>query len=306
MDTLRAYFVGNYWRRTFLRAETVTSFLAALGFFWLITEISSFLFEAWKAQLQALWTYFFSASVAYTLWLRRPIISMCERLSGTDIRIEIRITDIFNVAAAQVISTCTTFDTEVNETLISSRSLQGAFTKKYYNKSEHLDTDLASALQPEKVVSTRESLVGGKRDKYSIGTVARVAPKGKTTYLLAITELNENGVCESSFENVKQALASLWGFVRSKGSYEPLSIPILGTGHGRLNTPRNLVVKEIIKSFIAACGERKVTNKLTIAIAPWDYHEHELDIYELGEFLRYVCRYTEISPNRQGGGTATT
>lgn len=305
MDTLKAYLLSNYWRRTFFAPETVTTFLAALGFFWLLTEISSFIVDAWKAQLQALWMYFLVTSVVYTLWVRRPIISMCERLNGSDVRIEIRIADIFSLSTAQVISTNTTFDTEVNETLISSRSLQGAFTQKYYDKSEHLDADIISALQSEPVVSTRDSRVGGKREKYGIGTVALVSPKGKTTYLLAISELNENGVAESSFENVKQALASLWGFVSSKGRYEPLSIPILGTGHGRISTPRDVVVREIVKSFVAACSERKFTSKLTITIAPRDYHDHELDIYELGEFLKYVCRYTEISPNRQGGGTAT-
>ena len=305
MDTLRAYLLENYWRRTFFSSETATTFLAALGFFWLLTEISSFIVDAWKAQLQALWTYFLAISVAHTLWLRRPIVSMCERLNGSDVRIEIRIADIFSIPAAQVISTNTTFDTEVNETLISARSLQGAFTEKYYDKSEHLDADLAAALQSDKVISTRDSRVGGKRDKYDIGTVALVAPKGKTTYLLAISELNENGVAESSFESVKQALAALWGFVSSKGRYEPLAIPILGTGHGRINTPRDVVVKEIVKSFIAACSERKFTSKLTITIAPRDYHDHELDIYELGEFLKFVCRYTEISPVRQGSGTAT-
>lgn len=304
MDTLRAYLLGNYWRRTFFSTETVTTFLAALGIFWLLTEISSFVVEAWKAQLQALWTYFLAVSVAYTLWARRPVISMCERLNASDIRIEIRIADIFSLPTAQVISTNTTFDTKVNENLISERSLQGAFTKRYYDKSNHLDTDLAAALKSEAVVATRDSRVGGKRDTYCIGTVAKVAPKGKTTYLVAISELNENGVAESSFENVKQALAALWGFVSSKGSYEPLSIPILGTGHGRINTPSDVVVREIVKSFVAACSERKFTNKLTVVIAPRDYHDHGLDIYELGEFLRYVCRYTEIRPSRQGSGTA--
>ena len=305
MNTLKAYLAVNYWRRTFFSSATITTFLAALGFFWLITEISSFIVETWKPQLQAFWIYFLAISVAYTLWVRRPIIFMCERLNGSDIQIEIRIADIFQLSGAQVISMNTTFDTAVNEVLISEQSLQGAFTKKYYEKSQHLDADLVTALKLNEVITIRESLVGGKKEKYGLGTVALVTPKGKTTYLLAISELNENGVAESSFENVKQALAALWGFVSSKGRYEPLLVPILGTGHGRINTPRAVVIREIVKSFVAACSERKFTSKLTITIASKDYHDHELDIYELGEFLRYVCKYTEINPERQGSGTAT-
>lgn len=303
MDTLRAYFQKNYWYRIFLSTETAIEFLAAIGFFWLLTDISSFLFEDWKTKLQELWTYFFCISGIYTLWVRRPIIAVCERLNNSDIFIEIRIADILSLPAAKVISTNTTFDTEVNETLISKQSLQGAFTKEFYDRVDHLDTDLAAALQLETAVTTRPSLVGGKQEKYSIGTVAKISPKGKTTYLVAISELNENGVAESNFENIKQALACLWVFVSSKGTYEPLSIPIIGTGHGRINVPRDVVLREIVKSFVAASSERKFTSKLTIVIAPNDYNIHGLDIHELSEFLRHICKYTEINSLRQGSGT---
>ncbi|MEY3977134.1 MAG: hypothetical protein RLZZ33_2189 [Pseudomonadota bacterium] len=305
MDTLRAYLIKSYWTQTFFRLATAKTFFSAIGLFWLLTEISSFVFESWRAPLQSSWMYFLYMSCAYTLWQRRPIISICERLNGTDVRVEIRIADIFSLPHAKVISTNTTFETTVDETLISSRSLQGKFTKRFYKSSKQLDIELASALKNAPTLSSRQGRSNGKRIDYPIGTVALVSPKGNTTYLVAIADLNENGVAESSFENVKKSLAALWAFISSRGRYEPLAIPILGTGHGRICTPRHIVVKEIIKSFVAACSERAFTKKLTITIAPSDYHEHDLDIYELGEFLKFVCRYTEINPIRQGRGTGT-
>lgn len=304
MDILKGYLLPTYWRKIFLTSETAETFLSALGLFWLLTEISAFINSSWKPSLQSAWPYFAVASIAYTLWRRKPVLSVEERLDGTDIRIEIRIADIFTLQAAYVISTNTTFDTTISSSLISENSLQGSFTRRYYDKEEYLDADIETALKDEQRVSTRPSRVGGKSDQYAIGTVAKITPKNQTVYLLAIAQLNENGVAESSFEDVRNSLAALWTFISSRGNYEPLAIPILGTGHGRINTPRDVVIKEIIRSFIAACSERKFTNKLTIVISPNDYHDHELDIHEIGEFLKYACKYTMNGSQTQGAGNA--
>ena len=304
MDTIKGYLLGAYWRRTFFSTETISAFLSAVGLFWLITEVSAFIVESWKSQLQSAWPYFIAASGLYAIWRQRPVISRCERLDGTDIWIEVRIADIFSIKAAYVISTNTSFDSAVNDHLISRHSLQGVFTDRYYDKIEHLNGDLDQSLQHEVATGNRPSKVGGKSQLFPIGTVAKVTPNGQTAYLLAISELNEHGVAESSFEAVKTALASLWNFVPSKGGYGPLAIPVLGTGHGRLSTPRSVVIKEIIRSFVAACSERKFADKLTVVISPKDYHDNGLDIYELGDFLKYSCRYAEITPSKRGAGTA--
>lgn len=303
MDAIKGYLLGAYWKRTFFSTGTASAFLSAVGLFWLATEVSAFVVDTWKDRLQSAWPYFLVASTVYAIWRQRPVIARCERLNGTDIWIEIRIADIFSVRAAYVISTNTSFDSIVNDQLISRQSLRGAFTEKYYDKAEHMEGDLMAALQGEVACGERPSKVGGKSRLFPIGTVARVTPKGQTVYLLAISELNEYGVAESSFEAVKTALASLWNYVSSKGGYEPLVIPVIGTGHGRLSTPRSDVIKEIVRSFVAACSEKKFAGKLTVAISPKDYHDSGLDIYELGDFLKYACRYTEIAPSGRGAGT---
>lgn len=304
MDTLRGFRFKAYWRHTFCSTSTAAAFLSAVGSFWLATEVLAFIVDAWEARLRSAWPLFLGISAVYTFWRRRPSVSRCERLAGTDILIEIRIADIFSVKAAYVISTNTSFDTTVNECLISRRSLQGAFTEKFYDKAEHLDGDLEHALRQETPTGDRPSRVGGKSALYAIGTVAKVTPQGQTAYLLAISELNEHGVAESSFEAVKTALAKLWNFISSKGEYGAIAIPVLGTGHGRINIRRDVVVREIVRSFLAACSERKFASKLTVVVSSTDYYDNELDIYELGDFLKYACRYTEITPSTRGSGTA--
>ncbi len=304
MDTLKEYLSGTYWRQMFLSPETLQAFLSALGFFWLLTEIAAFIQESWKADLQSGWKIFFLASVIYTFWNRRPIVAVWDRINGSDVKIEIRIADIFGIKAAYVISTNTSFDTVVSRALISADSLQGNFTRRYYDKVDHLDAEIIESVKDETILSVRKSRVGGKENLYGVGTVAKVCPRGQTAYLVAIAELNEHGIAQSGFEDVKVSLATLWSYISARGGYDKIAIPVLGTGHGRINVPRDVVVKEIIKSFIAACSERKFASKLTVVISPTDYHENGIDIHELEEFVRYSCRYAEINPNvGRGAGT---
>lgn len=305
VDVVGVFMKKISWRRIFSKVSASTLF-STMGVLYPIIEALAFFIESWKDSLQSLWSLLAVVviSVIYTLWRRCIVKGKYAKINGTDIGVEILVSDIFTIEADYVISTNNSFDTEVSDVLISSKSLQGAFTKKYYDKCEHLDREVELALENEPVINERVSRVSGKTKQYNIGTTIKVKPRERTVYLVAVSELNEHGVAQSSFEYVKASLASLWNFVSSRGEFNKIAIPILGTGHGRISTPRSEVVMEIIKSFVAACSERKFTSQLTIVISPKDYVENELDIDDLGDFLKHTCRYAEIVPSRNGLGTA--
>ena len=46
------------------------------------------------------------------------------------------------------------------------------------------------------------------------------------------------------------------------------------------------MIIEIITSFIAACTEKKFCEKLTIVISENDYRQHDVNLKELGTYLR--------------------
>ena len=291
MNTLKGFIRFSYWRKTFFIPKTAKVFLTLLGAFSLLTEIIGFIDKELKVSLQLYWTYLFSFSIILTVFFRRPVIAVNERLSDTDIRVEVKISNIFNLKGAYVIPTNTTFDTA--DKIIPPESVQGKFTKKFYNNIQALDSDISGALSYYNVVGTKASHVGGKTYHYPIGTVAKISPKNQSAYLFAFSQLNKDGVAESNLEDVKKALASLWDFISSKGGYERLAIPIVGTGHCRLDAQRGTIIREIIRSFIAASVKQKFTDKLTVVIISRDYYGHNLDIHEIGEFLKHVCKYTE-------------
>ena len=77
-------------------------------------------------------------------------------------------------------------------------------------------------------------------------------------------------------------------------------MPVLGTGFSRLPQTREQVVREIVKSFVAACSERVFADRLTIVLSPKDVAEHKISLDGLSAFLGHVCLYTEFSAGTRG------
>ena len=229
------------------------------------------------------------------------ILSVSEKLSEADVLIEIRVDDIFNIEGGVfVISTNTTFDTDISGGLISADSLQGQFTQRYYNAVEHLDYELEQKLENQSFTLVKDNRKG-KQKRYEIGTVVGLQPQGQMAYWIAIADTNEHGVPDGSLEEIVECLGKLWHHIGEQGELGNLIVPVLGTGRARVNAPREKMIREIIQSFIAACSEKKFAEKLTIVISPKDHCEYDIDLHELEKFLQHLCKYTEFKDETATG-----
>ena len=213
------------------------------------------------------------------------MLSVRKKLEETDIWIEIKVGNIFNLKGDFIIGTNTKFETSFSNGLISESSLQGQLTKKYYDKPEQLDLDLSKALEDE--VENNQN-----PEHYKFGTVAKVTAKDRVTakdqviYLVAIDELNEHGGVSSSLEDVRKSLMALWQYISRRSKRDNLVIPIIGTKSSGIPVPRATMITEIIKSFIdATYSEKHFCEKLTIIISENDYREQNIDLQELGSYL---------------------
>ena len=223
------------------------------------------------------------------LWNCRGMLSVSRRLADTDISIAICVDDIFNLTGALIISTNTTFDTDMSDGLISEDSLQGKFTKRYYDKEEHLDQELTEELNGEEF--TVDENKPAKQRCYRIGTVAKLRPRGRVAYFVAIADLNQHGVARSSLDNVRSSLRRLWSYIGNQGGLDHLVIPVLGTGRARVQVPREVMVREIISSFIDAIySGNKFCEKLTIVVSEKDYLEHSISLLELKDYIRLYAQ----------------
>ena len=298
--TITAYFSRNYWKYSVFSIATIETFLAAVAIVWGITEPVGWASEKAGGALKANWPLLAVVAFIGTGLRRRPLLSFAERLRNRDITIEVKVADIFSVPGTLIIGATTTFDTQLESAggVISERSLQGQFTKRFYDNTAHLEQDLSQALVGQSGVP-RPPYPGRKNTKYDIGAVAKISIKNQPAYLLAISHLNDHAVAKSSFENIKNALARIWEFISRRGGTEPLVIPILGTGFSRIVEGRDLVAREIVLSFIAACSMQKFCERLTIVISPADYLNHDFNMYEFRDYVRHVCKYTEFKQESQ-------
>jgi hypothetical protein len=297
MTFARLRFIVGRWVRNLVSVRALTAVLSAFGALWLLVEITAFFFQNTTVPdwLRGHWWLFAILGVGLAAARCWPKTSVACNLNGRDVIVEIAVGDVFEFSGAIVVGSNTTFDTRVSPpTLIAANSVQGRFTKTYYSDETQLDGELATGLSG--VLS--ETLQGprqGKAERYPIGTTVRLNPKGRRAYFVAIADINEHGVAEGSFEKLRVALAELWVHVGSRGLKEPLVMPVLGTGFSRLTQTRAEVVREIVKSFVAACSERVFADRLTIVLFPADMTKHGLSLDELGAFLKHMCVYTNFS-----------
>lgn len=270
--------------------------LSSFGTLWLVVQILNYFVKdpSWAPAVQTHWWIFGGAGVLIALLVCRPILSISHGLKDRDVSIEIAVGDLLSFPGAVVVGTNSTFDTHISRELISERSVQGQFTRRYYGDEVQLDKELSTGLNGEHAEELKGKRVG-KAKRYSIGTVARLNPKNRTAYFVAIAHINEHGVASGTFEDLKQSLAKLWTFLGEKGLKEPVVMPVLGSGFSRLKESRQVLVQEIIKSFVAACAEKTFCEKLTIVLAEADVRAHQVDLEVLGEFVSHVCMYTEFA-----------
>ena len=295
---LASYRSWAYWKRNVRGLGS--AFIGCLGAILLLQRVAS---QFWpQASEWAPWWIMFSVPSLWAMWLRRPASSVKHRLKDRDVRIEIRIGDIFEADGSLVISTNSTFDTSISGGIIDADSLQGKFTKRYYgDRTDQLDRDLEDELEDQAFERIEDSR-RGKKKRYEIGTVVKIQPRDQTAYLVAIADMNQHRVASGSPDKVVESLGKLWHYIGERGEMTPLAVPVLGTGKARIHIEREEMTREIISSFVAACSEKKFCEKLTIVISRNDYLEHEMDLQELGNYLRHVCRYTSLKKKADAGG----
>lgn len=288
------YISKTYWSHFLHQWKRVLeSFFYFLGLIATIVSILIFLLNTdLQNQMKDYCDFGIVIAVFLAIWLNRPKLSVIQQLPQRDIKIEIRVADIFDVKGAYVIGTNTTFDTEIGRGIISESSIQGQFTKKFFHNHNELDDLLNASLArvPTTLLNPEKK---GKKQSYEMGTVVKIELKNGSAYLLAMAMMNDMGTAKTTIEDIKTSLSKLWKFISKDGGTEPVIIPILGSNYGRLREKRDQIINEIVKSFILECTTQKFTEKLIIVIHPDDYIKWNLDLIELKTILEYQSKFSK-------------
>lgn len=262
------------WRRT----------LEALGFFTVVFQIADW-FDLVPVEFRRPWLMWVVLVLAFAwgLTARFPVRSIRYKPTKKDYSIEVRIGDIFEAPENIVISSNTTFDTDVSKGLISKQSLQGQFTEKVLNGDvSELDRQITAAL---KGVLYDDASSPGKKRRYPIGTVVPVNFGGKQYFFLAMAELNTKGNAETTPRWLDEALHGLWEGIASMGELGAIAVPVIGSGRGRLKMSRQKIIETIAQSFANASADKKIANRLSIILTDQDAHEYGANLFQVKDYL---------------------
>lgn len=266
-----------YWRYVLFSRQGIQWVLSIFGAIYLFIEALDF-FSVIARDQYGSYAFFvvFGTAIVISVLFRRPTSSIVLMFPQRDFSVEVRISDIFEVAGAVVISTNTEFEADVAGGKISPNSLQGQFTARYFTGS-----------QQELIDEIQKSLaeINGTAP-YSYGTTVPITTHGKTFYFVAMSSLNDAGNATTTPENVKAALSGLWAHVREAGELQELAVPLIGTGRGRLKLPRRKVIEMIAQSFVSACADGSITDRLVIVVSPDDATKFAVNLYDIKDHLR--------------------
>ena len=276
-------------------AAVGSSVLHALGVLWIAVEIVSYFLPAFTPTLQQSWWLFLVTGISMGVWRGWPRLVVRSKIKGTDATIEIRVGDLFEQEGAVVVAAPTSFDTSMEDETIDIESAQGQFTKRFCDSLENLNAQIEASLHDIDFEERDEAEKPyGSRRRYPVGTVASVIFKGKRAYFVAIATLNAHRNAFATRNELLDALPALWENIRTRGGMGPINVPIIGSGFSRLNATREELVREIIKSFVAATHAGRFCERLRIMVSAQDFRDSAIDLEALSRFLEHECTYGNV------------
>lgn len=293
----RLYTSWSYWKHEVLTLDAFKEYMFFVGVAHSLRPLLKF-----TNIYQSIDIYFLPITLGVcaiiTLFRKRPKGTVCYNIYGTDASIEIISGDLFKQSGAIVIPSNTSFDTEVNEQLISQNSIQGQFTKKIlFNDINLLNRDIDCQLKNIQCCGKRLSKVGGKNKLYKVGTTVEIKDNNndddKTTkyYLVAMADLNEFGIASTDNEKLVNALNGLWEFISTKSSRPNIvNIPLLGTSFGRSNLKYYHTIILIAISYIKNRLDCSFVNKVRIVILDDIFFAHYEEIQCIQPIIKEICQ----------------
>lgn len=274
-----------YWRYALFSGEAIVKFFAVVGILYLCVDLAD-AFNIYKKDQHRYFGLIILVVLAlmYVLSTRRPLSRVSYKIPQKDFAVEVLIGDLFKIPGEVIISTSSTFDTDMSSGLIAVTSLQGQLATNYFNgQTTEIDRQIEVSLSREQF--TFNDKRPGKKKEYPIGTVARVSAHSKNFYLVAMSHMDENGNASSDLKMIDEALGKLWVNLASKAEIGDIVMPLMGTGRGRVAYPRKKMIERIAQSFTDACNQRAFSNKLIIVVRPEEASKFSLNLFQVRDYL---------------------
>ena len=189
--------------------------------------------------------------------------------------------DLFKEQDFKVIAFNEYFDTQVDDEIISAKSLNGIFInehlpesiddlEQYLEKYRFEDGDLAALNEGRRI---------GKKQKYEIGTACVY----KDFILVAFAKFDDANMAVLTMPEYLAFLIKFWDKINKVYAQKSVSVPVFGSGITRIKEHKNIDDEDLLKimlwTFRISEMRFKYPAKLTIVV-----HESKIDKVNLLDF----------------------
>ncbi len=181
------------------------------------------------------------------IWLWSNNLNKIDiNVEGSDVTIEVG--DIFRQPGLKVIAFNEYFDTQVDDKIIATNSLNGIFIKKY------LDVPLLSldqhiknyAFESSEILGPNSTRILGKKERYQLGTICVY----KDFLLTAFSKFDDNNKATLTMPEYLEFLINFWDKVNNVYAQQSVSTPIFGSGITRIKGHKNISDEDLLKIML--------------------------------------------------------
>ena len=188
--------------------------------------------------------------------------------------------DIFETDGFRVIGCDTHFDTQVDDVVISKKSLHGKLVLEHGNADE-IKKVVEKEAQRQHLSPNNEGLYD-----FPLGTVIRYdsTKDGNTYLMLAMTELDSNYEAHTNMAKFEHMLMKMWSEINRVYASNDVALPLLGTGISRFDDgPKNK--EALLRCMLCTLNSSGVTLNAKIKVVIYG-NAKDIPLYEYKDMFK--------------------
>lgn len=205
-----------------------------------------------------------------------------KKLKINSTNIVIKYGDLFEEEGLKVIAFNEFFDTQVDDKVIATSSLNGIFITEHSDGASTIDNKIDSEIRLKQSIISENvhRKFGGKTTRYKLGCVCPYYDY----FLLSFSHFDDDNKAYISVEDYISCLMHMWNELDIYYAGRPIVLPLLGSGITRFNTS-DITSQELLKYMVMTFKASKVkfnnTSSLTIILN--EKIRDDINLYEIQE-----------------------
>lgn len=188
-----------------------------------------------------------------------------------DTKIFVKFGNLFEEEGWKAVGVNDFFDSRVDEDLVSSKSLHGYVINTFWpdNRADW-QKQINSSLRG--VAGGKVTRSKGNECRYPVGTTGISKSEGQKFLFVALGKTDiTNNVTSANGEMLISAVRGMLAKARAVCSYEPLNIPLMGSGLARVGIKNSVILDLIITAILEESRQGRITGEITVIVP----HEKE-------------------------------